>query len=1108
MPSMATMMSRFGFHDIMQPSVGHQNSAQIAISDTSSGDTMSPQRKISRETIHSGHFMVSEIDENEQTGGVVVAEPSHDSDYERPVETNDALNYDLEMNCRETTQTYAYGPKSLNTVSIDGSLTKLFECMSLAYSGKITSPRWKTFKGLKLKLKDKIRLNNIIWRAWHIQYIARRNPIVCQFSSPVDSDRHKKAEAVIMEGKYWKRRLATVTAEYQKWRQYYRNTGRPVTPSRPAIQFDWENSFNTLSADMVSADDIMDFSDTFLSNLPINFDFPNPREIARSGMSAEFIQPGLVQLQPNFDEFMDTFEPYQELFFNSKNTSSLPTLPEESNVVADQQNSKQLNHLISDLSAKDLMIQLLGESNNMTANTNATSIQNYTVNNKNLMQTMDSIQNQFDPNLNASYKMNSMNTIQPQVVSNAQTMPVMTNMTAIQNNMQSKPLLDQTIPYTQYGSPVGGTQNTVPLTHIQSPIHTKSRVQMVQEFAQSNNNNNINNNINNNSISYSSMTVSPVSPAHQHYVNVKTSQSPLRKKYQNTHPKVTIASSAATNQKFAIPKTMPAKQRSRERSISTPHINRGGLQVLPPVTTQASAVSMLDINSLPNPNPRVNQIPIERSNSLPVYTQEPQRRKGVVALPPNMFNTSNLVTTSTTNLSPNLSYSLQPTIQSIQHQQQQQPTTINNHRLQIITQNDANNSYSSSPYLSSQQQLVVSNMPNAYDIPQGSTNTTSSSNDSTLIARLLTSNSLSNISGNSSSQQQQQHQQHMYSNQSAAHNMNARNTERPTTIDASCIGIRPQVKTIANEKSQMFLPKQMSDTNTTAIQMSGQLTPNFKPNFIIQSNQDISSSSSIVSIVPHMPSLSKSHSSPISLHSSKDKFTGFQSIPSPPSMCSPTNAPKGKPGKDKVQYREHRRVCHINAEQKRRCNIKNGFDTLKTLLPSISHNTNTKISKAAMLQKAVEFIQELQGESHKQQDETDQLRNQVDSVNQIISVYQNQLPATGVPISSQRSSQTRVLYENYVREKTLENWKFWIFSIIMGSLWDSYNQTVTTSSDEEITKSLSRWLEHSCCLSQLRKDVCNSLRYLSTSTNILTDPNLLPDEAYQAVTKKEKQLSS
>lgn len=129
-------------------------------------------RKTSRgETIHSGHFMVSEIDDSEQS----VEQPeaaAHDSDYEQQdVSPEDMFEYNFQMQTEstDTTQTYHYGNSHLNSVLIDGSLTKLFECMSLAYSGKITSPRWKTFKGLKLKLKDKIRLNNIIWRAWHIQ---------------------------------------------------------------------------------------------------------------------------------------------------------------------------------------------------------------------------------------------------------------------------------------------------------------------------------------------------------------------------------------------------------------------------------------------------------------------------------------------------------------------------------------------------------------------------------------------------------------------------------------------------------------------------------------------------------------------------------------------------------------------------------------------------------------------------------------------------------------------------------------------------------------------------------------------------------------------------
>lgn len=37
------------------------------------------------------------------------------------------------------------------------------------FSGKLVSPKWKNFRGIKVKLKDKIRLNNIIWREWHRQ---------------------------------------------------------------------------------------------------------------------------------------------------------------------------------------------------------------------------------------------------------------------------------------------------------------------------------------------------------------------------------------------------------------------------------------------------------------------------------------------------------------------------------------------------------------------------------------------------------------------------------------------------------------------------------------------------------------------------------------------------------------------------------------------------------------------------------------------------------------------------------------------------------------------------------------------------------------------------
>ena len=36
-------------------------------------------------------------------------------------------------------------------------------------SGKLKSPKWKNFKGIEVGRKDKIRLNNLIWREWHMQ---------------------------------------------------------------------------------------------------------------------------------------------------------------------------------------------------------------------------------------------------------------------------------------------------------------------------------------------------------------------------------------------------------------------------------------------------------------------------------------------------------------------------------------------------------------------------------------------------------------------------------------------------------------------------------------------------------------------------------------------------------------------------------------------------------------------------------------------------------------------------------------------------------------------------------------------------------------------------
>uniref|UniRef100_A0A8C1BH98 MLX interacting protein n=1 Tax=Cyprinus carpio carpio TaxID=630221 RepID=A0A8C1BH98_CYPCA len=291
--------------------------------------TISFKKSEGRESqiIHSGHFMVSS--------------PHTDHPPKK--------GYDFDTVNKQTCQTYHFGKTSTSHLSIDASLTKLFECMTLAYSGRLVSPKWKNFKGLKLLWRDKIRLNNAIWRAWYIQYVEKRQNPVCHFVTPLDGNMdsgvHRPTEAIATEGKYWKRRIEIVIREYHKWRTYFKKRLQKhkdedlssllkfslfgeVCPDTCRVLLYQDEDFSVggrrrsrkshdspvpMEMDSLFDMDVLmsEFSDTLFSTLASHqpVAWPNPREIAHAG-NADMIQPGLIPLQPNLD-FMDTFEPLQ-----------------------------------------------------------------------------------------------------------------------------------------------------------------------------------------------------------------------------------------------------------------------------------------------------------------------------------------------------------------------------------------------------------------------------------------------------------------------------------------------------------------------------------------------------------------------------------------------------------------------------------------------------------------------------------------------------------------------------------------------------------------------------------------------------------------------------
>ncbi|XP_075575443.1 MLX-interacting protein isoform X2 [Pelecanus crispus] len=266
--------------------------------------------------------------------------------------------YDFDTVNEQTCQTYQFGAArggggAGGRLSIDASLTKLFECMSLAYSGKLVSPKWKNFKGLKLQWRDKIRLNNAIWRAWYMQYLEKRKNPVCHFVTPldgsVDVEEHRRPEAIATEGKYWKRRIEIVIKEYHKWRTYFKkrlqkhkdeDLSSLVRDDDVVLwqkrRYGRETPVPMEEGSLLDADMLMsEFTDTLFSTLSSHqlVSWPNSRDIAHLG-NADMIQPGLIPLQPNFD-FMDTFEPFQDLFTPSRSSNYFPSVSAVSSATTD-----------------------------------------------------------------------------------------------------------------------------------------------------------------------------------------------------------------------------------------------------------------------------------------------------------------------------------------------------------------------------------------------------------------------------------------------------------------------------------------------------------------------------------------------------------------------------------------------------------------------------------------------------------------------------------------------------------------------------------------------------------------------------------------------------
>ncbi|KAG4074698.1 hypothetical protein HA402_008796 [Bradysia odoriphaga] len=972
-----------------------------------------------QESIHSGQFMVSQFEADAQEDDDSGVDPE-----EQPHHQDISTSMDV---CLPTVN---------NTViEIELSLAKLFKCMNLAYRQKLTSPKWNRFKGVRLRWKEKIRLNNLIWRCWHMQFMMKKKTLVCQFASPLDVDVHSKPETVVLEGKYWKRQFDVIKAEYMKWRKFSRVKG----PGGTASILDTTSEFDSLDWSPATTDNILmggidDFfwtSDTLFSaiNNSPNLSWPDPREIAKAGI-ADFIQPSLGPLQPNIDDFMNGI-PFQELL-NSQFSERLPSVPEEG---ADDL-----------LRTGDYEFPAIMGSESLHPSAQTASLP--------LTQNHGTVLNQsaLSP-VHYSAKLYA----QP-MSSNVQSM-------CLSNDQMTQ---QQSMAMNSYGSASHSIENIdhPKKRHLKERAmgrrsHDYNKVQPTPHQTI----------VYNQVISQQNNNIQHHQQQQQHHHQQQSGAGYSHNNYQNTQNVIQHMNTPViqtTTNSFALdnsinalnlsnnihmnsyhPATVPGKQQnSMDLGNGVGGLNNQSLMSL--LSNSKSQDHQMESTELYKTmaanHPTVSYKPYPPQKSMKM---NPTSNSGYTQLSPShsaaSAGTDDAAQLSATkDMYRSKSLPLNATLPQLP--QKENPFVVPKYQAK------PNRFRSRSNSMLAKQQLLIApaTMQSATSEPVLSS-----------LAQLLTANS-----------------------------NNSMMSQQPPTFGSNP-GSSFSLKTESIPKQSQQPMHQQQQQQNQQQQIHHQQSITSQPQYLPQATSPVHQHTGLPVTQNMLPQLAPTQSS--SQISSPESIE--QEMPS-----SPTRSGYNSSSGSRYPRDSQRRVGHIHAEQKRRYNIKNGFDTLHSLIPQLQQNTNSKLSKAAMLQKGAEYIKVLRTERLSIEEKIEGLKKERDQLNNSLNHLHSVLPANGAPVSRERTGRVKEMYNDYVRFRTHENWKFWILGLIFKPLFESFNSTVSVASMEELSRTAILWVDQHCSLIEMRPAVSNQLRYLSTTTDILsTPPSSLQDEVMKAI---------
>merc|ERR1711936_1068629 len=170
---------------------------------------------------------------------------------------------------------------------------------------------------------------------------------------------------------------------------------------------------------------------------------------------------------------------------------------------------------------------------------------------------------------------------------------------------------------------------------------------------------------------------------------------------------------------------------------------------------------------------------------------------------------------------------------------------------------------------------------------------------------------------------------------------------------------------------------------------------------------------------------------------------------------------------DEDKYNKRKRSTSgghpVDKEGRKKDPLKAMLEQLQSHIPHIGNPDEEKVSHAGLLVEGSDYIRSLMRENNATKENVEALKQKIEQLNAEIEAFQEKLPEHGSSsihrIVSTRGKSIPDMFADHVRQRTQIDWRYWVYTSIMGHFVHTFAQEVSNISPVEMERTSIDWLQ-------------------------------------------------